>query len=105
LPSYRNPPGGPGIVSTHASSASAGHLVRGYLLVDLLCRRDALDARRVSRRSEQGRGVIRSHWQEGLVYMLAVIGILLMHEMGHFLQTVRNHSPPRCRFSSPFRLP
>jgi membrane-associated protease RseP (regulator of RpoE activity) len=32
---------------------------------------------------------IAANWQQGLVYMAAVIGILLTHEMGHFLQTVR----------------
>ncbi len=29
-------------------------------------------------------------WQTGLTYMLAVMGILLAHEMGHFLMTVRH---------------
>jgi Zn-dependent protease len=28
-------------------------------------------------------------WKSGLVYMSAVMGILIAHEMGHFLQTVR----------------
>ena len=38
---------------------------------------------------------------QGLVYMAAVIGILLTHEMGHFLQTVRYRVPA----SLPFFIP
>lgn len=37
--------------------------------------------------------LVAHRWQEGLVYMLAVIGILITHEMGHFLQAVRYHVP------------
>lgn len=36
------------------------------------------------------RHTLQSNWQEGLTYMGAVLAILLTHEMGHFLQTVRN---------------
>ena len=36
---------------------------------------------------------MQQNWQEGLTYMLAVMSILLMHEMGHFLQTLRYHVP------------
>jgi len=36
---------------------------------------------------------IRSNWPVGLQYMVAVVGILLTHEMGHFLQTVKNRIP------------
>ena len=32
-------------------------------------------------------------FQQGMTYMLAVIGILLLHEMGHYLQTLRHHIP------------
>lgn len=32
---------------------------------------------------------IRIHWRTGLQYMVAVLAILLTHEMGHFLQTVK----------------
>ena len=35
------------------------------------------------------RSFVQSNWQNGLKYMLAVIGILLAHEMGHFLMAVR----------------
>jgi membrane-associated protease RseP (regulator of RpoE activity) len=37
--------------------------------------------------------LIQQNWQQGLIYMAAVIGILLTHEMGHFLQTVRYGVP------------
>jgi membrane-associated protease RseP (regulator of RpoE activity) len=40
-------------------------------------------------------------WQQGLIYMAAVIGILLTHEMGHFLQTVRYGVPA----SLPYFIP
>jgi len=41
------------------------------------------------------------NWQAGVTYMLAVMGILLAHEMGHFLQAVRYHVPA----SWPFFIP
>jgi hypothetical protein len=37
--------------------------------------------------------VIQQNWQTGLTYMAAVLAILLTHEMGHFLQTVRYGIP------------
>jgi membrane-associated protease RseP (regulator of RpoE activity) len=37
--------------------------------------------------------LIQQNWSQGLIYMAAVIGILLTHEMGHFLQTVRYGVP------------
>ena len=36
---------------------------------------------------------VASNWLEGLTYMGAVLAILLTHEMGHFLMTVRYHIP------------
>jgi len=36
---------------------------------------------------------IRANWANGLEYMVAVVAILLTHEMGHFLQTVRYRIP------------
>lgn len=36
---------------------------------------------------------IQSNWLEGLTYMGAVLAILLTHEMGHFVQTVRHGIP------------
>jgi hypothetical protein len=36
---------------------------------------------------------VKSQWPSGLTYMAAIIGILLTHEMGHFLMTVRYGVP------------
>jgi membrane-associated protease RseP (regulator of RpoE activity) len=49
----------------------------------------------------QAEAVIGINWSQGLIYMAAVIGILLTHEMGHFLQTVRYGVPA----SLPFFIP
>ena len=43
--------------------------------------------------------VIRENWTTGMQYMIAVLAILLTHEMGHFLQTVKHRiaaSYPLC---------
>ena len=40
-------------------------------------------------------------WQQGLLYMGLVLGILLMHEMGHFLMAVRYRIPA----SLPYFIP
>jgi len=37
--------------------------------------------------------VVANNWGQGLTYMGAVLAILLTHEMGHFLQTVRYRIP------------
>lgn len=47
------------------------------------------------------RRVILMHWQDGLTYMVCLLGILLMHEVGHFIATVRYRIPA----SFPFFLP
>lgn len=50
--------------------------------------------------------IISANWQQGLVYMGAVLAILLTHEMGHFLQTIRYRVPasyPLC-IPVPFSL-
>jgi membrane-associated protease RseP (regulator of RpoE activity) len=50
--------------------------------------------------------VVATNWRQGLSYMGAVLAILLTHEMGHFLQTVRYHIPasyPLC-IPVPFSL-
>jgi membrane-associated protease RseP (regulator of RpoE activity) len=39
------------------------------------------------------RTIVAANWQQGLIYMGAVLAILLTHEMGHFLQTVRYGIP------------
>jgi membrane-associated protease RseP (regulator of RpoE activity) len=47
-----------------------------------------------------------TNWRQGLTYMGAVVAILLTHEMGHFLQTVRYRIPasfPLC-IPVPFSL-
>jgi len=49
---------------------------------------------------------ITANWKQGLTYMCAVLAILLTHEMGHFLQTVRYRIPasfPLC-IPVPFTL-
>lgn len=50
---------------------------------------------------ERSAEIIAANWKQGLIYMAAVIGILLTHEMGHFVQTVRYHVPA----SLPFFIP
>ena len=45
--------------------------------------------------------LIQNYWPDGLLYMVAVMSILLAHEMGHFVQTVRYHIPA----SWPFFIP
>lgn len=50
--------------------------------------------------------VIQMNWKQGLTYMGAVLAILLTHEMGHFLQTLRYQIPasyPLC-IPVPFSL-
>jgi membrane-associated protease RseP (regulator of RpoE activity) len=44
---------------------------------------------------------LRQNWWQGLAYMLSVMGILLAHEMGHFVQAVRYGVPA----SLPFFIP
>ena len=39
------------------------------------------------------RRAVEGNWQQGLIYMGAVLAILLTHEMGHFLFTVRYRIP------------
>jgi membrane-associated protease RseP (regulator of RpoE activity) len=45
--------------------------------------------------------VVTTNWRFGLWYMVCVIGVLLFHEMGHFLMTVRY----RVRSSYPYFIP
>lgn len=47
------------------------------------------------------RQTILTHWQDGLVYMTALLAILVFHEMGHFLATVWYRVPA----SFPFFVP
>ena len=50
------------------------------------------------------REVLLAGWANGLVYMLAVIAILLSHEMGHFLATVYYRIPASYPMFLPFPL-
>jgi membrane-associated protease RseP (regulator of RpoE activity) len=42
------------------------------------------------------------HWQQGLIYMVAVLAILGSHEMGHFLVAMRNRIPVSLPYFLPF---
>jgi membrane-associated protease RseP (regulator of RpoE activity) len=46
-------------------------------------------------------GVAQMDWWQGLIYMSAVLGILLTHEMGHFLMALRHRIPA----SLPYFIP
>ncbi len=48
--------------------------------------------------------LIAHNYPSGLMYMSAVIGILLCHEMGHFLQTLRHRIPASLPFFIPMPL-
>jgi membrane-associated protease RseP (regulator of RpoE activity) len=48
--------------------------------------------------------MIAAHWQQGLEYMLAVMAILLTHEMGHFLQAHRYRVPVTFPIFIPFPI-
>jgi membrane-associated protease RseP (regulator of RpoE activity) len=45
--------------------------------------------------------MIAAHWSQGLIYMAAVLGILLTHEMGHFLAALYHRVPA----SLPYFIP
>lgn len=45
-----------------------------------------------------------SHWQDGLIYMACILAILLTHEMGHFLATLRYGIPASLPFFIPFPI-
>jgi membrane-associated protease RseP (regulator of RpoE activity) len=47
---------------------------------------------------------IEIDWKQGLIYMASVMGILLAHEMGHFLMTLRHHIPASWPFFIPMPL-
>lgn len=44
------------------------------------------------------------HWSDGLIYMVAVLAILLTHEMGHFLATVYYRIPASLPIFLPFPI-
>ncbi len=66
----------------------------GWLPLEFIARGDTLGIRRV----------ILTHWQDGLVYMGCVLAILLTHEMGHFLATVRHRIPASFPYFLPFPI-
>jgi len=50
---------------------------------------------------ERAGQVMLQNWQQGAVYMVAVLGILLLHEMGHFVMALRHKVPA----SLPYFIP
>ena len=48
------------------------------------------------------RQAILAHWQDGLLYMGCLIGILLAHEMGHFIMTLVYRVPASFPYFIPF---
>jgi len=50
------------------------------------------------------RETLVAHWADGLIYMAAVLAILLTHEMGHFLATVRYRIPASLPIFLPFPI-
>lgn len=50
------------------------------------------------------RRILWHEWQNGLIYMAGLIAILLSHEMGHFLMTLRYRIPASLPFFLPFPL-
>ena len=50
------------------------------------------------------RQMLVAHWQDGLIYMVCVLGILLTHEMGHFVATLRHRIPASFPFFIPFPI-
>ena len=50
------------------------------------------------------RQMLIAHWMDGLIYMACVLAILLTHEMGHFLATVRYRIAASLPFFIPFPI-
>lgn len=50
------------------------------------------------------RRTILTHWQQGLIYMGAVLAILLSHEMGHFAATLVYRIPASLPYFIPFPI-
>lgn len=46
-------------------------------------------------------GLLKTNWQDGLIFMAAVMSVLMAHEMGHFWMTLRHRVPS----SYPFFIP
>jgi hypothetical protein len=56
------------------------------------------------REGAQQRYLIEQNYEVGMSYMLAVMGILLCHELGHFLQAVRHRVPASLPYFIPMPL-
>lgn len=50
------------------------------------------------------RANLAPHWRDGLMYMAAVMAVLLAHEMGHFVTTIRYHIAASFPFFIPMPL-
>jgi membrane-associated protease RseP (regulator of RpoE activity) len=50
------------------------------------------------------RNMMLAHWRDGLIYMACLIGILLAHEMGHFVATLIYRIPASFPFVIPMPL-
>jgi len=50
-------------------------------------------------------GVLDSGWVGGAIYSVSLMSILLCHEMGHFLQSVRYHVPASLPYFIPMPIP
>jgi membrane-associated protease RseP (regulator of RpoE activity) len=48
------------------------------------------------------RQMVLEHWDQGLTYMLCSVGILLLHEMGHYVGTIIYRVPASLPFFLPF---
>jgi Zn-dependent protease len=48
--------------------------------------------------------IVTTNWRDGLLFMGCVMGILLFHEMGHFLMTLRHRIPASFPFFIPFPM-
>ena len=50
------------------------------------------------------RETLVAHWADGLIYMVAVLAILMTHEMGHFLAALRYRIPASLPIFLPFPM-
>ncbi len=50
------------------------------------------------------RRVVIANWDQGLIYMACVLAILVTHEMGHFLTTIRYRVPASYPYFIPFPI-
>ncbi len=52
----------------------------------------------------QAMAVAQMDWRQGLLYMTLVMGVLLAHEMGHFVMTVKHRIPASLPYFIPFPI-